>query len=292
MAVTKEPTDDLIKEMYARFGLAYYHSEVLHRGLCIILAWSDIPRWDLMTQPRIEEKLAHAFSLTLGKVIPELEGKMPAEFIASLKDALEIRNFLAHSFWFERAHLMFTATHVKQLIEELDSYTAVFDLLNSETSAWFEKWRRKIGITDLEFRDSIARTSCGEDLESLPSKEVVEVRKKKLRQRQRLIRVWESDQLEGGKQLVFEMQDASLWQLCDAGLGWSNFEHIEPDWTENLSIQAHLPADIIPRPRDAKPWEYEFALKDGVVLWVKPGKRRKSFRWGLGKKKPSTEESL
>lgn len=41
MVVTNEPIDDLVREMYARFGLAYYSSEVLHRGLCIILAMSD-----------------------------------------------------------------------------------------------------------------------------------------------------------------------------------------------------------------------------------------------------------
>jgi len=52
-----EQDDDLIREMYARFGLAYYQSECLHRGLCIILAWSGLPPRDLITRPRVEERL-------------------------------------------------------------------------------------------------------------------------------------------------------------------------------------------------------------------------------------------
>lgn len=77
------------------------------------------------------------------------------------------------------------------------------------------------------------------------------------------------------------MQDRSLWQLCDAGLGWTRFQNTEPHWVEHPTIQPYLPADITPRPKDIKPWEYELKLKAGAVLWVKPGKRPKTFRWGV-----------
>jgi len=99
---TDKPSDDLLRELYARFGLAYYHSEVLHRGLCIILAMSDLPRRDLVTRPRVEELLSHAFSLTLGDVIGELAGKIPGEYSTNLDEACKKRNFLAHHFWFDR----------------------------------------------------------------------------------------------------------------------------------------------------------------------------------------------
>ncbi len=81
--------------MYARFGLAYCHSEVLHRSLCIILAMSDLPRREMITQPRIEEQLARAFTLTLGEVIIKLSGKIPGEYSEKLEDVREKRNFLA-----------------------------------------------------------------------------------------------------------------------------------------------------------------------------------------------------
>ena len=96
--MSDQPDDDLIREMYARFGLAYYQSECLHRGLCIILAWSGLPLRDLITRPRVEERLAQAFSLTLGDVAAKLEGMLPVELTGEIRQAVDTRNFLAHHF--------------------------------------------------------------------------------------------------------------------------------------------------------------------------------------------------
>lgn len=291
MVVTNEPIDDLVREMYARFGLAYYYSEVLHRGLCIILAMSDLPRKDMITRPRVDEHLANAFSMTLGQVITELAGRIPSEYSTRLEEVLEKRNFLAHHFWFDRAHLMFLAEDIQQLIEELDGYTVIFSRLDEETTAWFHKRQNELGLTDDIIQDSIELILSGEGMEPLPGKDVVKERKKKLNQKQRLVRVWEYDSPDGGKPLVFEMQDGTLWQLCDAGLGWTRFENTEPHWVEHPAVKPYLPADITPRPKDAKPWEYEISLKAGAVLWVRPGKRPKTFQWGIRRKHRGTEQS-
>jgi hypothetical protein len=156
MVIANEPTEHLMREMYAHFGLAYYHSEVLHRGLCIILAMSDLPHRDMIIRPRVEEHLANAFSLTLGQVITELAGRIPAEYSIRLEEVREKRNFLAHHFWFDRAHLTFRADNIQQLIEELDGYTAIFSQLDEETSAWFQKRQNELGITEDIIQASIA----------------------------------------------------------------------------------------------------------------------------------------
>lgn len=291
MVVTNEPIDDLVRELYARFGLAYYCSEVLHRGLCIILAMSDLPQRDMITRPRVEEHFSNAFSLTLGQVIIELAGRIPSEYSTRLEEVLEKRNFLAHHFWFDRAPLMFRTEDIQQLIEELDSYTAIFSRLDEETTAWFHEKQNELGITDDVIQASIALILSGEGMEPLPGKDVVKERKKKLKQTQRLVRVWEFDSQDGGKPLVFEMQDGTLWQLCDAGLGWTRFEKTETHWVEHQAVKPYLPADITPRPKDAKPWEYEFSLKDGAFLWVRPGKLPKTFQWGIRRKHRGTEQS-
>jgi len=291
MAVTDQPTDDLVREIYARFGLAYYHSEVLHRELCIILAMADLPRRDLITRPRIEERLAHAFSLTLGDVITTLAGKLPAEYSTRLEEVREKRNFLAHHFWFDRAHLMFRADHILELIDELDGYTKVFSRLDEEISEWFHERLHDLGLTDDILQDCLARILSGEGEDPLPGKYVVKERDKKLKRIQRLVRVWEFELPEGGKPLVFEMQDGTLWQLCDVGLGWTRFQNIEAHWVEHPAIQLYLPADITPRPKNAKPWEYEFKLKGGAALWVKPGKHPRTFHWGIRTKNARSEQA-
>jgi len=281
MVVTNDPTNDLVREMYAQFGLAYYNSEVLHRGLCIILAMSDLQRKDLMTSPRIEEHLARAFSLTLGNVIIELAGKLPPQYSTRLDVVLEKRNFLAHHFWFDRAHLMFKVDQIQELIDELDGYTNLFSRLNEEISMWFHSQQIELGLTDDLLNDCLTHILAGKGKKPLPGKDVVRQINKKLKCKQRLVRVWEFKLPAGGKPLVFELQDGSLWQLCDAGLGWTHFRQSEAHWVEHPAVQPHLPSNIIPRPKYAKAWEYEFSLKDSTVLWVKPGRHPQTFQWGI-----------
>jgi hypothetical protein len=290
MVFANEPTDELVREMYARFGLAYYYSEVLHRGLCIILAMSDLSRRDLITRPRVEEHLAHAFSLTLGDVITALADKLPQEFLARLDEIIEKRNFLAHHFWFDRAHLMFRADQIQELIAELDGYAQLFHQMDEDTTAWFDGRRKGLGLTDDVLQQSMARVLSGQVEPPLPGKVAVKQIEKKLKGKQRLVRVWEFELAEGGKPLVFELQDGSLWQLCDVGLGWTRFRRTEAHWMEQPAIQPYLPADISPRPKDAKPWEYEFKLKRGAVLRVKPGRRPQTFRWGIRTKTGGAEQ--
>jgi hypothetical protein len=57
MDPSDDPADDLVREMYARFGLAYYYSEVLHRGLCNIYAMIDFPIWMLHFLDKEAERL-------------------------------------------------------------------------------------------------------------------------------------------------------------------------------------------------------------------------------------------
>ena len=45
---------ELIKEVYACFGLAYYESECLHRELCMILALTSFQSKLNITHPRVE----------------------------------------------------------------------------------------------------------------------------------------------------------------------------------------------------------------------------------------------
>lgn len=289
LPVNERPDDDLIRELYARFGLAYYQSECLHRGLCMILAWSGLPSRDLITRPRVEERMARAFSLTLGDVAAELKDVLPAELGGDLRKAVDTRNFLAHHFWFERAHLMFSVDNVRQLIAELDGYVEQFNRLDIRIDEWSEPKRRQLGLTEEVLQDSLRRILAGESDEPLPDRQTVRELDKKLSRRQRLVRVWEFTLADDRKPLIFELADGSLWQLSDIGLGWTRFQEIGPGWTEHSVIKPHLPADILPRPKPTAPWDYEFTLANGVVLWVKPDSQKQTFRWGVRTPKTRTE---
>jgi len=229
----------------------------------------------------MEERLSEAFSLTLGDVVTKLDGVLPAELGDELRDAVDRRNFLAHHFWFERAHLMFSVEDVRQLIVELDEYAELFDRLDSWASEWAAPKRRELGITEGVVQASLRRILAGESDEPLPDRQTIRELEKKLSRRQRLIRVWECPLDDGRKPLIFELADGSLWQLSDVGLGLTRFREVGPDWVEHPAVKPHLPADILPRPEPSGPWDYEFPLANVAVLWVKPGSQPQSFRWGL-----------
>jgi hypothetical protein len=276
-----QPDDDLIRELYARFGLAYYQSECLHRGLCFVLALTESPSRDLVTRPRVEERLAQAFSLTLGDVAAKVEALLPAGLRCELQKAVTARNFLAHHFWFERAHLMFSVESVRKLIAELDDYSELFDRLDTQTDEFSKPKRQEFGVTDDLLKESTIRILAGAPEEPLPDRQSVRELEKKLARRQRLTRVWEFTLDDGRKPLIFELADGSLWQLSDVGLGRTRFQQIGPAWTEHPMITPHLPADILPRPKATAPWDYELTLANGAVLWVKPGRQEQTFKWGV-----------
>ncbi|TKB53547.1 MAG: hypothetical protein E8D50_07540 [Nitrospira sp.] len=275
--------DELIRDLYATFGLAYYQSECLHRGLCIAHAYLGLPQADFLTGPRVEELLAHSFSLTLGEVAEKLAGILPAHWNIEIRKAVEIRNFLAHHFWFDRAHLMHNTNNIRLLIAELQGYSDKFDKLDIQISEWskLKEKQKQLGISDEALQDNLMKILAGEDEEPLPDKKTVRELEKKLRNKQRLIRVWEPALEGGSRSLIFELADGTLWQLSDIGLGQTRFEKVGRDWKENQTIRTHLPTDITPHPKCDSPWDYEFTLASNVVLWVKPGQKKKTFKWGL-----------
>ena len=274
MVLHEEPGEEFIKEAYARFGLAYYHSECLHKTLCHICALASSQDSKDLTRPRVEEKLAYAYSLTLGQVKDEIKELIPEELFSQLDEGVERRNFLAHHFWFERIHLMLSPTGLNQIFRELDEYSSLFQRLDEMASIHLDVQRRKLGLTDEMLQACLDEIISGKPMEPLPQK-------RKPRKQEHIVRAWEFNVTDVGKVLVFESDDRQLWQLCDVGLGWTYFDKVKPDWQENEIIAQYLPADISPRPKDSRPWHYEFELGKGAVFWVRPGNRERSFKWGI-----------
>jgi hypothetical protein len=266
--------EELIKEVFARFGAAYYHSEVLHRGLCNTYALMTFESPNDITRPRIEEKLARAYSLTLGQIVEGTRGLFPTELKQRLEIALEKRNYLAHHFWFERCHLMFSEQGLLDLRQELLELNDLFMELDEEVSKYFKPRREAFGITDELVQQSFGELMAGKLEEPLISQ-------RPPKKQEHIIRVWDVKVTDNLLAQIFEAEDGSLWQFCDVGLGWTRFEKPAPDWKINETIQRLLPATVNPRPPVSEPWNYELRLAKGAVLWVKRGKRERSYTWGI-----------
>ena len=229
----------------------------------------------------LDEAFARAFSLTLGEVVSKLDGVLPPELMVRLRNAVVKRNFLAHQFWFERAHLCARRSSVLGLLAELRTYVDLFEGLDHEVSELNKQSLQGRGVSDADVQGSFNRLLAGDLEDPVPDRDAIRELDKSIRKPQKLVRVWELNEPDGRKPLIFELEDGSLWQLSDAGLGWTRPTAVGEDWRVHSQIQPHLPAEISLRPNRTGPWEYEFALRGGVVLWIKPGTRVGTFKWGL-----------
>jgi len=271
----EEITVEMIKEVYAQFGLTYCDSECLHRELCHLYVYSTIPDSKYMTKPRIEEKLSEAYSMTLGQVKDKLRDIVHDDFFYELDEAVAKRNFLAHRFWFEKIHLMYSRKGISQMIRELLEYAKMFSKLDEKVSAIATQRVEEKGLFDDEMqKKALEEVKSGKPMDKFP-------KVRKLKKKEKLINVWECGIPEEGMTMIFELDDGSFWQLCDVGLGWTKFEKIEKDWSRNEKIKPYLPAIINPRPKCKSPFCYEFQLKENKILWFRHGKQEKTFMWGV-----------
>ncbi len=267
---------DLIKEVYARFGLAYYLSECLHKSLCIIYVMSSFEQPSEMTKPRIEELLSYSFSRTLGQIIRELADRLDHELYLELEGIINKRNFLAHHFWFEKVHLMYSNKGLDEIISELDDCKIIFEEIDERIISYYEKLRMQFGLTDDIILKEYDKIKSGQEFEPLH-------KIRKLKKSERLVKVWDVA-FERGIGLVFEFVDGTLWQLCDIGFGWSLVDQVGSDWEENIVFRDYLPVNINPRPSDFAPWNYEINLSSSAKLWVRRSGQDRKTKWGISTK--------
>ena len=227
-----------------------------------------------ITRPRIEEKLALAFSLTLCQIVEKTKGVFSGGIQRRLEVALDKRNYLAHRFWFERSPLMFSEPDLLGLRQELLELTNLFGELDEAITESLDPRRQALGLTDELIQESFDKLIAGEPDEPLISQRL-------LKKQERIERAWDVKVGDNLITQIFETEDGCLWQFCDVGLGWTPFEKPAPDWAINGRLQIYLPANINPRPPIVEPWNYEFNLAKGAVLWVKRGKRERAYTWGI-----------
>ena len=246
---------------------------MLHRGLCNIYALATFEKAEDITRPRIEEKLALAFSLTLGQIVEKTKGVFSGGIQRRLEVALDKRNYLAHRCWFDRSPLMSSGPDLLDASRSSLNSSNLFGEL-AKRFRQSRPRRQAMGLTDELIQESFDKLIAGEPDEPLISQRL-------LKKQERIVRVWDVKVGDNLVTQIFETEDGCLWQFCDVGLGWTRLEEPAPEWTINERLQEYLPANINPRPSITEPWNYEFHLAKGAVLWVKRGKRERSYTWGI-----------
>jgi hypothetical protein len=258
----EEPSEEEVKEVYARFGLAYYFSEVLHRALCNAYVLAPFEKEDEMSSMRVDERFDFAWSTTLGRIINHTDGTILSEdVIDRLDDALERRNYLAHYFWFERIPKINSRSGVEEMIGELDEAIEMFRSLNEEISAQLKNHAEKVGITEQVLDQAKEEVLSGEEMRPLHDQ-------RKLERQERVVSAYKVP-VQDSKVIILETKDGELWQLSDAGLAWTPYEEPGEDWVKDERLMPYLPATIDPRPGASSPFNYSLHLSGGILRVAK-----------------------
>jgi hypothetical protein len=120
---------ELVKEVYARFGLAVYFAQVLEHSLVNALVVLDLipsrrhlahshEQWEA----EVDAFMDRHFEVTMGRMMRNLHAvtQVDADLEQLLHDALSKRNWLVHDFYRERAIEFTSATGREQMLREVD----------------------------------------------------------------------------------------------------------------------------------------------------------------------------
>jgi hypothetical protein len=156
--------DEHVKEVFAYFGRAYYMANVFERGLALAVVQLDF-------LPEVMESLKrqgrkgfdgaqykaefdafmnrqHAQTLgNLSKRVQEL-----ADMDVSLKDLIAEakgrRNFVAHHFFYERAHEFASRRGRDKMIVELENARDLFEAANHALTKFIEPHINRLGLSN------------------------------------------------------------------------------------------------------------------------------------------------
>ena len=147
------------REVFARYGLAMYYAQCLEYQLGLMLA-SMCNHEFLDTPHEARDTLFdQELSKTLGQIAQNLKKVMPIS--PTLKDrlarAVEVRNWLAHRYFRERAKEILSVRGRDVMISELQERADFLQALDREFTGLMEKWLSRMGVSSEDIRAEMER---------------------------------------------------------------------------------------------------------------------------------------
>lgn len=152
--LSDEPSPELCKEVYARYGLCVAASQLLETHLINMLTVYETARDPVPTQATFDRLYAANEKLTFGNLIKAFDKHDYLSHFKPIVLSLKAnRDFLAHRIFRERAGSFVTSRGCHQLIEDLDRILKLFDETIASLQAIETEVTRKIGYHSSEFED-------------------------------------------------------------------------------------------------------------------------------------------
>lgn len=147
-----------VREVYAQYGLSSYLGQVMEKGVVNLLTLHANVESANPTQQSFDTYFEKFAGYTLGRLISAVEKTFPAEVetIAALRQALPIRNSLAHDFFWDRAALFMSFAGREAMLAEIINMHDPFQTTDQLVSALVRRVAEAGGITAEQFEANLS----------------------------------------------------------------------------------------------------------------------------------------
>ncbi len=251
--------DYIVREIFAYYGRTMYLAQAIEKGIMNLTVISQHKHG--ITKTRYDEILHEKSSLTFGQLKREIKGLncFSEKELELIEEFHEKRDFLAHSFWWERAVEFYDEKLQHKLLLELDDLTEFFDSLNELVENKAKPFIEKHNIDINGIRDEMISQGKTIPFEAF----------RKLNKNETVIDLFPYKNAENSLTPIFELKDNTFWTICEIGLTQYKFEIIQENKLKFKGLEESLPINQFnPRPKVENPWNYELDLKKKALKMI------------------------
>lgn len=261
------------KEVFAYYGRVMYQAQCCEKAVMNLIALSKHENG--ITRTQYDETMFQMSQLTFGqlkRMAKECSYFSEGE-IAKLDKFHELRDFLTHNYWWERAVEFAKPELHSKILAELASYTDFFDQLNELLG---QKSMAFGHNHDVIFDESISMLLSFDETPDLEPFE-------KLTKNETVVDLFGYVNANNSLIPIFEIENRAFFTLGNTGLTQYKKE-IDKDKKQSLKESEDiLPIrQFNPIPKCDVPWHYELNLKKkGLKLVVSRDDQNAPVRWKI-----------
>ena len=267
--------DYIVREIFAYYGRAMYIVQTVEKGLMNLIVTSNHQFG--ITKTRYDEILYEKSLLTFGQLKREINetNVFSEEELTMINEFHEKRDFLAHSFFWDRAVEFYDETQQHKLLVELDKMTDFFERINQFVEAKVQPF---IDQNDIDL-EAIQHEMV------LQGKTIPLEKFRKLSKNEKVIELFPYKNSENSIIPIFKLEDDTFWTLCEVGLTQYKLEIIETNKLKFKNLDELLPINQFnPRPTIENHWNYELDLKKkGLKMVVTKENVNSPMKWSIKK---------
>jgi hypothetical protein len=156
--MVEQPDDELVKEVFAHYGLAAYLAHVLERSLVNALSTVYGPGPTRLTPTELERRFEDLSKKGLGALGGVLsEAGLSGPVVARVQAALQDRNRLAHQFFWDHAADFISVEGCERMLADLEEMQHRLADCAASVVAEVHQWAAAHGITTSDF-DAVQQT--------------------------------------------------------------------------------------------------------------------------------------